>query len=297
MTGGLKRPGLHPDCGFSGPEEGGMILLDKITLSWFFWNGLTKHMRQKILLGNAGPERLTSDQYMSESWSPHSQFPGLKRKMWVLALGLYLRCCHRLDVSSILLNIKLCGFLLAASHFCFFSPADPDYEVFLNASKTPKFSDDPTELECRITNVQDTEADIRFSVSWYYRQHLLSDDVVVEKLLATMDADWTLLLGDRSRERTQNGEIIFSKKAVDTFSLWIQWTSENDRGDYFCVISAWSRHRNNNWVKIKDVTSASVPILWATQGRNLAPIHWKTWAAKIFFSWVGPSARRPANGL
>lgn len=107
MTGGLE---LNPDCGFSGPEEGGMILLNKITLSWFLWNGLTKHMRQKILLGNAGPERLTSDQYMSESWSPHSQFPGLIRKMWVLALGLYLRCCHRLDVSSILLNIKLCGF-------------------------------------------------------------------------------------------------------------------------------------------------------------------------------------------
>ncbi|XP_015735020.1 prostaglandin F2 receptor negative regulator isoform X2 [Coturnix japonica] len=143
---------------------------------------------------------------------------------------------------------------------------EPDYEVFLNASRTPKFSDDPTELECRITNVQDTEADIRFSVSWYYRQHLLGDDVVSDELLATMDADWTLMLGDRSRERTQNGEIIFFKKAVDTFSLRIQWTSENDRGDYFCVVSAWSRHRNNSWVKSKDVTSASVPILWATQG-------------------------------
>lgn len=165
-----------------------------------------------------------------------------------------------------------------------FSPAEPDYEVFLNASKTPKFSDDPTELECRITNAQDTEANIRFTVSWYYKKHLPGDDVATEELLATMDADWTLLLGDRSRERTQNGEIIFSKKAVDTFSLRIQWTSESDRGDYFCVISAWSRHRNNSWVKSKDVTSAPISILWATQGRNLAPIHWKTWKAKIVFS-------------
>ncbi|XP_071612516.1 prostaglandin F2 receptor negative regulator isoform X2 [Heliangelus exortis] len=143
---------------------------------------------------------------------------------------------------------------------------EPDYEVFLNASKTPKFSDDPTELNCRITNAQDTEANIRFMVSWYYRQRLRSDDVVMEELLATMDADWTLLLGDRSRERSQNGEIIFFKKAVDTFSLRIQWTSESDRGDYFCVISAWSRHRNNSWVKSKEVTSASVRIFWATQG-------------------------------
>ncbi|XP_030324865.1 prostaglandin F2 receptor negative regulator isoform X2 [Calypte anna] len=143
---------------------------------------------------------------------------------------------------------------------------EPDYEVFLNASKTPKFSDDPTELNCRITNAQDTEANIRFTVSWYYRQRLRSDDVVMEELLATMDADWTLLLGDRNRERSQNGEIIFFKKAVDTFSLRIQWTSESDRGDYFCVISAWSRHRNNSWVKSKEVTSASVRIFWATQG-------------------------------
>ncbi|NXD73097.1 FPRP regulator, partial [Eolophus roseicapillus] len=146
---------------------------------------------------------------------------------------------------------------------------EPDYEVVLNASKTPKFSDDPTELNCRITNAQDTEANIRFTVSWYYRQHLRSDDVMAVELLATMDADWTLQLGDRSRERTQNGEIIFSKKAVDTFSFRIQWTSEGDRGDYFCVISAWSRHRNNSWVKSKGVTSASVSIFWATQGRNL----------------------------
>ncbi|XP_058716343.1 prostaglandin F2 receptor negative regulator isoform X2 [Poecile atricapillus] len=143
---------------------------------------------------------------------------------------------------------------------------EPDYDVFLNASKTPKFSDDPTELDCRITNVQDTEANIRFTVSWYYRQHLPSDDVVAEELLASMDADWTLLLGDRGRERIQNGEIILSKKSADTFSLRIQWTSESDRGDYFCVISAWSRHRNNSWVKSKEVTSASVNIFWATQG-------------------------------
>uniref|UniRef100_A0A8D2NVU8 Prostaglandin F2 receptor inhibitor n=1 Tax=Zosterops lateralis melanops TaxID=1220523 RepID=A0A8D2NVU8_ZOSLA len=146
---------------------------------------------------------------------------------------------------------------------------EPDYDVFLNASKTPKFSDDPTELNCRITNVQDTEANIRFTVSWYYRQHLPGDDVVAEELLASMDADWTLLPGDRGRERIQNGEIIFYKKSADTFNMRIQWTSESDRGDYFCVISAWSRHRNNSWVKSKDVTSTPVYIFWATQDYTL----------------------------
>ncbi|XP_005310226.2 prostaglandin F2 receptor negative regulator isoform X2 [Chrysemys picta bellii] len=144
-----------------------------------------------------------------------------------------------------------------------------DYQIVLNASKTPKFSDDPTELECRIMNAQNTEANLRFTVSWYYRMRLRSDAVVTDELLATMDADWTLLVGDKSRERTQNGEIIFSKQAVDTFSLRIQWTSEADRGDYYCVVSAWSWHHNNSWVKSKDVTSMSVSVFWATQDYTL----------------------------
>ncbi|CAM2111211.1 prostaglandin F2 receptor negative regulator [Caretta caretta] len=144
-----------------------------------------------------------------------------------------------------------------------------DYQIVLNASKTPKFSDDPTELECRIVNAQNTEANIRFTVSWYYRMRLRNDAVVTDELLATMDADWTLLVGDKSRQRTQNGEIIFSKQAMGTFSLRIQWTSEADRGDYYCVASAWSRHHNNSWVKSKDVTSALVSVFWATQDYTL----------------------------
>uniref|UniRef100_A0A8C8RB28 Prostaglandin F2 receptor inhibitor n=1 Tax=Pelusios castaneus TaxID=367368 RepID=A0A8C8RB28_9SAUR len=146
---------------------------------------------------------------------------------------------------------------------------EPDYQVFLNASKTPKFSDDPAELECRIMNTQNTEENTRFTVSWYYRMRLRSDDVVTDELLATMDADWTLQVGDRNRQRIENGEIIFSKRAVDTFSLRIQWTSEADKGDYYCVVSAWSRHRNNSWVKSKHVTSAPVRIFWATQDYTL----------------------------
>ncbi|XP_072850096.2 prostaglandin F2 receptor negative regulator [Pogona vitticeps] len=145
------------------------------------------------------------------------------------------------------------------------SAPEPNYHVFLNASKTPKFSEDPTELECRITEAKNTEANIRFTVSWYYRLPLRSDEVAKDELLATMDADWTLVVGDRSKQRAQNGDIIFSKPAVDTFRLRIQWTSEVDKGDYYCVISSWSRQRNNSWIKIKDVASMPVSILWSTQ--------------------------------
>lgn len=79
---GLK---LNPHGGFLGPGlKKGMILLNKI---WFSWNGLTRHMKQKVLLGNAGLVVLVSDWCKSESWSPNSQFPSLVRKMHVLALG------------------------------------------------------------------------------------------------------------------------------------------------------------------------------------------------------------------
>ncbi|XP_061483994.1 prostaglandin F2 receptor negative regulator isoform X3 [Rhineura floridana] len=143
---------------------------------------------------------------------------------------------------------------------------EPNYQVFLKAAKTPKFSEDPTELECRIMEAQNSEANIRFTVAWYYRLPVRSDEVVKNELLATMDADWTLVIGDRSKHRAQNGEIIFSKPTVDTFRLRIQWTSEADRGDYYCVISSWSWQRNNSWIKIKDVASMPVSILWSTQG-------------------------------
>ncbi|XP_061483992.1 prostaglandin F2 receptor negative regulator isoform X1 [Rhineura floridana] len=142
---------------------------------------------------------------------------------------------------------------------------EPNYQVFLKAAKTPKFSEDPTELECRIMEAQNSEANIRFTVAWYYRLPVRSDEVVKNELLATMDADWTLVIGDRSKHRAQNGEIIFSKPTVDTFRLRIQWTSEADRGDYYCVISSWSWQRNNSWIKIKDVASMPVSILWSTQ--------------------------------
>ncbi|XP_015276391.1 PREDICTED: prostaglandin F2 receptor negative regulator [Gekko japonicus] len=145
------------------------------------------------------------------------------------------------------------------------TPLEPNYHVFLNASKMPKYSEDPTELECRITEAQNAEANVRYTVSWYYRLPLRSDEVVKDELLATMDADWTLVVGERSKQRAQNGEIIFSKSAMDTFRLRIQWTSEADKGEYYCIISSWSRQRNNSWIKIKDVASMPVSILWSTQ--------------------------------
>uniref|UniRef100_A0A8C0SEY4 Prostaglandin F2 receptor negative regulator n=1 Tax=Canis lupus familiaris TaxID=9615 RepID=A0A8C0SEY4_CANLF len=142
---------------------------------------------------------------------------------------------------------------------------EPDYQVYLNASKVPEFSDDLTELECRIVDMKSSEASVRFTVSWYYRVNRRSDDAVASELLAVMNGDWTLKYGDRSKQRAQDGDFIFSKEHTDTFSFRIQRTTEEDRGNYYCVVSAWTKQRNDSWVKSKDVFSKPVNIFWASE--------------------------------
>lgn len=145
--------------------------------------------------------------------------------------------------------------------------------MYLNASKVPEFSDDLTELECRIVDVKGSEASVRFTVSWYYRLSRRSDDLVASELLAVMNGDWTLRYGDRSRQRAQDGDFIFSKERADTFSFRIQRTTEEDRGNYYCAVSAWTKQRNDSWVKSKDVFSKPVNIFWASEGRRFVPVH------------------------
>ncbi|XP_076975884.1 prostaglandin F2 receptor negative regulator [Tamandua tetradactyla] len=142
---------------------------------------------------------------------------------------------------------------------------EPNYQVYLNASKVPEFSDDPTELECWIVGAKGTEANVRFTVSWYYRVHRRSDDTATSELLAAMNGDWTLRYGERSKPRAQTGDFIFSKEHTDTFSFRIQRTTEEDRGSYYCAVSAWTRQQNNSWAKSKDVLSKPVNIFWASE--------------------------------
>lgn len=165
------------------------------------------------------------------------------------------------------LACSFCQFLCCCV-FSFSPSSEPEYQVYLNASKVPGFSDDPTELQCRVVDMKRVEAGVRLTVSWYYKMNRRSDDVVTSELLAVMDGDWTLRYGERSKQRAQSGEFIFSKEHTDTFSFRIQRTTEEDRGSYYCVVSAWTRQRNNSWVKSKDVFSKPVNIFWASEGRN-----------------------------
>ncbi|XP_030059894.1 prostaglandin F2 receptor negative regulator [Microcaecilia unicolor] len=147
--------------------------------------------------------------------------------------------------------------------------SDPEYQVFLNGTKIPNFSEDPTELECKITEVQGTK-NTRFTVSWYHRVGMPGDSSVTSELIASMDQDWALQVEKKNQERVQNGEMIFSKTDMTTFTLRIQWTAETDRGLYFCVISAWSKQRNDSWVKSNEVESRPVAVFWAAKDYRLS---------------------------
>ncbi|XP_055995039.1 prostaglandin F2 receptor negative regulator [Sorex fumeus] len=145
---------------------------------------------------------------------------------------------------------------------------EPDYQVYLNASKVAEFSDDLTKLDCRVDS-RNAEAGMRFTVSWYYRLNRRSDDAVASELLAVMNGDWTLKYGERSQQRARDGDFIFSKEQSDTFTFRIQRTTEEDRGSYYCIVSAWTRQRNNSWVKSKEVFSRPVNVFWASEDSML----------------------------
>lgn len=140
--------------------------------------------------------------------------------------------------------------------------------MYLNASKVPAFSDDLTELQCRVADQRSLAGGVRVTVTWYYGLSRRNDDAAASELLAAMDADWTLRYGERSQQRARDGDFIFSKERADTFSFRIQRTTEEDRGSYYCVVSAWTRQRDGSWAKSRDVFSKPVHVFWPSEGRR-----------------------------
>ncbi|XP_077198400.1 prostaglandin F2 receptor negative regulator isoform X1 [Paroedura picta] len=256
-----ERDSLYLTCNFTTDRSG----IFQAEVTWYYSESPDGPMEDAQILLSADRDSVISDSTLiSLSQIDRSSYHLLVRDMGIEDSGYYF-CQAALWVPQYNGSWHKVAERTSVPVTVEVTPLEPNYHVFLNASKMPKYSEDPTELECRITEAQNAEANVRYTVSWYYRLPLRSDEVVKDELLATMDADWTLVVGERSKQRAQNGDIIFSKPAMDTFRLRIQWTSEADKGEYYCIISSWSRQRNNSWIKIKDVASMPVSILWSTQ--------------------------------
>ncbi|RXM99099.1 Prostaglandin F2 receptor negative regulator [Acipenser ruthenus] len=148
---------------------------------------------------------------------------------------------------------------------------EPTYSVLLSAPTTPHFSDDPTELECKVTDVQNANG-TRMTVSWHYRKPTPADLPVSDDLIATMDQNWDLQAGEKYKERVGKGHIVLTKLDPAVFKLQILHTRDTDRGEYFCTVSAWAQTKDHSWVKTKDVSSRNLPVSWDQEDPSLTVV-------------------------
>ncbi|XP_005993665.1 prostaglandin F2 receptor negative regulator [Latimeria chalumnae] len=146
---------------------------------------------------------------------------------------------------------------------------EPKYKVLLSVVEIPKFSEEPTELECKLSDLKNTEG-ARLSVSWYFMQTEENDNSTNQILIANMDQDWSLQIQEQYKSRAEIGEMIFTKPTPEMFGFRIRWTEVSDRGSYFCAVSAWTRQRDFSWGKNAEVRSDPVKIFWSTEQPSLS---------------------------
>ncbi|KAM8977777.1 prostaglandin F2 receptor negative regulator [Pelodytes ibericus] len=139
----------------------------------------------------------------------------------------------------------------------------PVFTVLLKPTILPLYSEEPTELMCHVSGLEDT----RVSVSWYFTP---SSPAASALLLGSLDQDWTLHVGPGYQERLESGGLIFSRRDPRTFVLRIQWTTEVDRGNYHCAGIAWKQDRNASWVLNAEVNSLPVNLYWKEEESALA---------------------------
>ncbi|KAE8620897.1 hypothetical protein XENTR_v10004610 [Xenopus tropicalis] len=143
--------------------------------------------------------------------------------------------------------------------------AVPELEVSLNATLTPQFSEEPTELVCHMSGSDGA----RLSVSWYHSpspESRASPPVLV----GSLGQDWSVSVGERYTERLESGGLILSRRGPQAFVLRIQWTSNGDRGQYRCVGTVWEQQRNESWAPSREVASPPISISWEQEEYSLA---------------------------
>ncbi|XP_041115250.1 prostaglandin F2 receptor negative regulator-like isoform X2 [Polyodon spathula] len=148
---------------------------------------------------------------------------------------------------------------------------EPTYGVLLSAPTAPHFSDDPTELECKVTDVQNANG-TQMTVSWHYRKPSPADVPVSDDLIVSVDQNWDLQAGEKYKERVGKGHIVLTKLDPAVFKLQILHTRDTDRGEYFCTVSAWAQAKDHSWVKTKDVSSRNLPISWEQEDPSLTVV-------------------------
>ncbi|XP_036401289.1 prostaglandin F2 receptor negative regulator [Megalops cyprinoides] len=148
---------------------------------------------------------------------------------------------------------------------------EPDFRVTLGSIVTPKFSGDPTELDCSVTDVSRL-GEGRLGVSWHYTETTPSDAPTSTHAIAALDEQGNLQLWDEYRERAEKGHLALSRVKPDTFKLRLLHTRDSDRGAYSCTVSAWTYSQKGGWKKSKDVRSDRLDIAWSSKNPSLGVV-------------------------
>ncbi|XP_066455299.1 prostaglandin F2 receptor negative regulator [Eleutherodactylus coqui] len=138
-----------------------------------------------------------------------------------------------------------------------------DLQVTLNISVAPHMAEEPSELWCHMSGAP------HLSVSWYFTPSQEDPAAVRPVLLGSLHQDGSLQLGERYQQKLEKGELILSRRESQIFVLRIQWTSEEDRGSYYCSGTSWKQLHNQSWTPAAEETSAPVSLFWVTKDSSI----------------------------
>ncbi|XP_041937089.1 prostaglandin F2 receptor negative regulator isoform X2 [Alosa sapidissima] len=155
---------------------------------------------------------------------------------------------------------------------------DTDFSVLFSALATPRLPGDPTELECRVTNVTHLR-DSRFAISWHHTAtpaHLASPGATTAAqrsvMIGSLDVNGALTPGPRHRRRLDAGLIAVTREEPLTFKLRLLQTGEMDLGEYTCSVSTWSPARSGGWDSTVDQQTPAFKLSFATKSPTLSVV-------------------------
>lgn len=140
----------------------------------------------------------------------------------------------------------------------------PEYTVVLNSSVNAKFFGDPTELECKVTNVSNLRSG-RLGVSWLYRDALPGNVPVSTQTILSLDENGTLVPGKMYKSRIQAGIITASRTEPSTFKLRLLHTTDADAGEYACAVTASIPTHHGNWKKVAEYLTPALKVSFANK--------------------------------
>lgn len=141
---------------------------------------------------------------------------------------------------------------------------NPDYTVVLSSSVNTKFSGDPTELECKVTNVSNLRSG-RLGVSWQYRDVQPGDVPVSTHTIASLDENGNLVPGKTYKGRVEAGLITVTRTEPSVFKLRLLRTTDADAGEYTCAVTAWVPSRHGNWKKVAEHVTPALKVSFANK--------------------------------